>query len=153
MYDTSDSDEEEGATDLFGGSGGMGEAASLALLVSLTLCFVLLVVFVTIMYLRFKKREDKEKKSKQRYHRTAMSDPDVGALFGSGGLGSGFGNTLSELIEQSSGSGSGLPLLVQRTIAKQVNRFFSRFFGNASKWTFRNLEFLKDFGFEFLKNP
>ena len=120
MYDTSDSDEEEGATDLFGGSGGMGEAASLALLVSLTLCFVLLVVFVTIMYLRFKKREDKEKKSKQRYHRTAMSDPDVGALFGSGGLGSGFGNTLSELIEQSSGSGSGLPLLVQRTIAKQV---------------------------------
>ena len=120
MYDTSESDEEEGATDLFGGSGGMGEAASLALLVSLTLCFVLLVVFVTIMYLRFKKREDKEKKSKQRYHRTAMSDPDVGALFGSGGLGSGFGNTLSELIEQSSGSGSGLPLLVQRTIAKQV---------------------------------
>ncbi|KAK7074138.1 hypothetical protein SK128_019423 [Halocaridina rubra] len=29
-------------------------------------------------------------------------------------------NTLSELIEQSSGSGSGLPLLVQRTIAKQI---------------------------------
>ena len=30
------------------------------------------------------------------------------------------GSTLSELIEQSSGSGSGLPLLVQRTIAKQI---------------------------------
>lgn len=28
--------------------------------------------------------------------------------------------TLEELIEQSSGSGSGLPLLVQRTIAKQL---------------------------------
>ena len=51
-----------------------------------------------------------------------MSDPDVGALFGgSSSGGGGFGNTLSELIEQSSGSGSGLPLLVQRTIAKQVN--------------------------------
>ena len=34
------------------------------------------------------------------------------------GLGSG---TLSQLIEQSSGSGSGLPLLVQRTIAKQIH--------------------------------
>merc|ERR1719495_1161895 len=30
-------------------------------------------------------------------------------------------STLSELIEQSSGSGSGLPLLVQRTIAKQIH--------------------------------
>ena len=28
--------------------------------------------------------------------------------------------TISQLIEQSSGSGSGLPLLVQRTIAKQI---------------------------------
>ena len=34
----------------------------------------------------------------------------------------GIGNcTLSQLIEQSSGSGSGLPLLVQRTIAKQIH--------------------------------
>ncbi len=30
-------------------------------------------------------------------------------------------STLSELLEQSSGSGSGLPLLVQRTIAKQIH--------------------------------
>merc|ERR1719495_331299 len=30
-------------------------------------------------------------------------------------------STLSELIEQSSGSGSGLPLLVQRTVAKQIH--------------------------------
>ena len=39
-------------------------------------------------------------------------------------LGSEFGGTgkatISQLIEQSSGSGSGLPLLVQRTIAKQI---------------------------------
>lgn len=33
--------------------------------------------------------------------------------------------TLSELIEQSSGSGSGLPLLVQRTIAKQIQMVHS----------------------------
>ena len=31
--------------------------------------------------------------------------------------------------------------------------FFSRFFGSASKWTFRNLEFLNDFGLEFWENP
>ena len=90
---------------------GMGEAASLALLGSLTLCFVLLVIFVAFVYLRFKKREDS---SQRKYMRTACSDPDGGTLSLHGG-------TLSELLEQSSGSGSGLPLLVQRTIAKQIH--------------------------------
>ena len=31
--------------------------------------------------------------------------------------------------------------------------YSSRFFGSASKWTFRNLEFLRDFGLELWKNP
>ena len=60
------------------------------------------------MYLRCKKQEDK----RQKYVQTARSDPDAFV-----GLHQG---TLSDLIEQSSGSGSGLPLLVQRTIAKQI---------------------------------
>ena len=41
------------------------------------------------------------------------SQQELGAMPGA--------STLSELIEQSSGSGSGLPLLVQRTIAKQIH--------------------------------
>ena len=111
MYDATPLREEndDSAYHLFGAD--MGEAASLALLVSLTICFVLLVIFVAFVYLKFKKREDK---SRQKYQRTALTDPDSGiGLQGSG--------TLSELIEQSSGSGSGLPLLVQRTIAKQIH--------------------------------
>ena len=44
-----------------------------------------------------------------------MRDPESYANLHPGGPGG-----LADLIEQSSGSGSGLPLLVQRTIAKQV---------------------------------
>ena len=107
-----------GGDGLFGSH--MGEAASLALLVSLTLCFVLLVVFVALVYLKFKQREDSEK-TRQKYHRTALTDPDGNAFSGGGGGGGIGGGTLSQLIDQSSGSGSGLPLLVQRTIAKQAS--------------------------------
>ena len=63
---------------------------------------------VTLAYLRYKKREDR----RQRYLRDVRHKPDT-FLDRHGG-------TLSDLIEQSSGSGSGLPLLVQRTIAKQI---------------------------------
>ena len=69
--------------------------------------FIILTVFA---YLRYKKREDSRR---QKYTQTARADPDsfVNHLHPGG---------LAGLIEQSSGSGSGLPLLVQRTIAKQV---------------------------------
>merc|ERR1712158_308684 len=80
-----------------------------ALLVSLTICLVIFIV--TFAYLRYKHREDR----RQRYmvETGASRSEDFGGMPGT--------STLSELIEQSSGSGSGLPLLVQRTIAKQIH--------------------------------
>jgi len=81
-----------------------------ALLVSLTVCLVVFILLVTFAYLRYKQREDRI----QRYiAETGGSQHDE---FGVPGT-----STLSELIDQSSGSGSGLPLLVQRTIAKQIH--------------------------------
>ena len=85
-----------------------------ALLVSLTICLVIFILLVTFAYLRYKHREDR----RQRY----MTESGVVGGRGSQELGGmPGGSTLSELIEQSSGSGSGLPLLVQRTIAKQIH--------------------------------
>jgi len=81
-----------------------------ALLVSLTVCLVVFILLVTFAYLRYKQREDRI----QRYiAETGGSQHDEFGLPGT--------STLSELIDQSSGSGSGLPLLVQRTIAKQIH--------------------------------
>ena len=83
-----------------------------ALLVSLTICLVIFILLVTFAYLRYKHREDR----RQRY----MEESSQGrAMAEEGGMPG--ASTLSELIEQSSGSGSGLPLLVQRTIAKQIH--------------------------------
>ena len=82
-----------------------------ALLVSLTICLVIFILLVTFAYLRYKHREDR----RQRY----MAETGVSRTEDFGGMPG--TSTLSELIEQSSGSGSGLPLLVQRTIAKQIH--------------------------------
>ena len=84
-----------------------------ALLVSLTICLVIFILLVTFAYLRYKHREDR----RQRY----MEESSNGGRGGTEELGMPGASTLSELIEQSSGSGSGLPLLVQRTIAKQIH--------------------------------
>ncbi|XP_074107496.1 serine/threonine receptor kinase thickveins isoform X2 [Cotesia typhae] len=62
---------------------------------TLSVCCVAILIAVVILYRKFGRRE---------------RDP---CLVSSQG-------TLKDLIEQSSGSGSGLPLLVQRTIAKQL---------------------------------
>ena len=85
-----------------------------ALLVSLTICLVIFILLVTFAYLRYKHREDR----RQRYMEES-SQRGGGEEMGGGGMPG--ASTLSELIEQSSGSGSGLPLLVQRTIAKQIH--------------------------------
>jgi len=87
---------------------GIDQTTAIALVVSLTVCFVIFIILIVLAYLRYKKRED----SRQKYMQTARTDSESYANFHPGGL--------AELIEQSSGSGSGLPLLVQRTIAKQV---------------------------------
>ncbi|XP_026683369.1 bone morphogenetic protein receptor type-1B-like [Diaphorina citri] len=70
-----------------------------ALLISLTVCLVVFLVVISYVYLRYKRAE----MSRQAYLRSAafLSRP-----------------TLDGLMDQTSGSGSGLPLLVQRTIAK-----------------------------------
>ena len=86
-----------------------------ALLVSLTICLVIFILLVTFAYLRYKHREDR----RQRYMEESSQGRGGAEEMGGGGMPG--ASTLSELIEQSSGSGSGLPLLVQRTIAKQIH--------------------------------
>ncbi|XP_071488174.1 bone morphogenetic protein receptor type-1B-like [Diadema antillarum] len=80
----------------------------IALLISVTFCVAAFILALTFFYLRYKKREVR----RQYDFETAQRDESF----------IGPGETLSELLEKSSasGSGSGLPLLVQRTIAKQV---------------------------------
>ncbi|KAK7506590.1 hypothetical protein BaRGS_00002065 [Batillaria attramentaria] len=79
----------------------------IALLVSVTLCLIILIIFITFVFLRYRRRE----LHRQHLLEEAENETFIGA-----------GDTLHDLIEQSqsSGSGSGLPLLVQRTIAKQI---------------------------------
>ncbi|XP_046405242.1 bone morphogenetic protein receptor type-1B [Ischnura elegans] len=77
-----------------------------ALMISFTLCLFMFLILVTFTYLRIRKREDRRRAF---IAESANKDPYLSSS-----------GTLQELIEQSSGSGSGLPLLVQRTIAKQI---------------------------------
>lgn len=78
---------------------------------SLTICLTVFLVIVTFVYIRYRKREDQRK---QQYlvknQRNSNYLPNA---------------SLNDWIEQSSGSGSGLPLLVQRTIAKQIQMVHS----------------------------
>ncbi|KAG8237728.1 hypothetical protein J437_LFUL017031, partial [Ladona fulva] len=76
-----------------------------ALLISFTLCLIVFLIVIVTVCLRLRKREDRRREF------IAANKGDT-FLSSSG--------TLQELLEQSSGSGSGLPLLVQRTIAKQI---------------------------------
>lgn len=77
----------------------------IALLVSVTVCFIILVGTATFVYLRYRKREIERQEGLKDIEQEQFIPTD---------------ETLSEMLDQSSGSGSGLPLLVQRTIAKQI---------------------------------
>lgn len=77
----------------------------IALTISLIVCVVISLVVIIIFYFMYKRRE------RSRLQKSLLSS--IG------------NNHLSHLIEQSSGSGSGLPLLVQRTIAKQIQMEYS----------------------------
>lgn len=79
------------------------------ILVIVSVAFVVLIVVVLIIYIRYRRREER----RARYLREVEATESYLMQ----------GNSLRELIEQSqsSGSGSGLPLLVQRTIAKQIH--------------------------------
>ncbi|XP_005111811.2 bone morphogenetic protein receptor type-1B [Aplysia californica] len=79
----------------------------IVLLISVTVFLLILIVAITIVYLRFKRQEFRRKQLLvDSEHETFVP----------------VGQTLHSLIDesQSSGSGSGLPLIVQRTIAKQI---------------------------------
>lgn len=75
----------------------------MALPLALGACALLLLVIVFIVLVTYRRREKKRKQA---------------CLLESGH--SSHLSPLNDLFEQSSGSGSGLPLLVQRTIAKQI---------------------------------
>ncbi|XP_056616509.1 bone morphogenetic protein receptor, type IAa isoform X2 [Triplophysa dalaica] len=79
----------------------------LAFLISVTVCCCTLICVSVICYYRYKWQTER-----QRYHRDLEQDQAFIPA----------GESLKDLINQSqtSGSGSGLPLLVQRTIAKQI---------------------------------
>jgi len=109
MYDLAKYDQSE--EDKKGGHGFELDPAvfHLVLLCTVTVCIVSLVFLVTCIYIKYKGKELHRK----RYIYRAAQQGEAGSFGGPGG-------TLAELMEQTSGSGAGLPLLVQRTIAKQV---------------------------------
>jgi len=82
----------------------------LVLLCTVTVCVVSLVFFVTCLYLKYQRKE-----VVRRRHLLYRQEQQAG--------GSCSGGTLQDLLEQTSGTGAGLPLLVQRTIAKQVSEY------------------------------
>lgn len=81
----------------------MSDVTQIALLVCVTVCFFVLVAILSYVYIRYRR---KQQLSRDDLDEGEMFIPQV--------------DSLKDLIEQSSGSGSGLPLLVQRTIAKQI---------------------------------
>ncbi|AWP14658.1 putative bone morphogenetic protein receptor type-1A-like [Scophthalmus maximus] len=78
----------------------------LAFLISMTVCCCTLICVTVVCYYRYKWQTEP-----QRYHKDLEQEVFIPV-----------GESLKDLIHQSqsSGSGSGLPLLVQRTIAKQI---------------------------------
>ncbi|KAK0041699.1 bone morphogenetic protein receptor type-1B [Biomphalaria pfeifferi] len=77
----------------------------IALLVTLPFCLIILVLSITFFYFKHRRQG---LKSKQLH-----IDPEQEDFIPPG-------HSLHKLIDESSGSGSGLPLIVQRTIAKQI---------------------------------
>ncbi|CAL8367665.1 bone morphogenetic protein receptor, type IAa [Gadus morhua] len=87
--------------------GGFDSAHWLAFFISMTICCCTLICVTVVCYYRYKWQSER-----QRYRRDLEQDEVVIPA----------GESLKDLIHHSnsSGSGSGLPLLVQRTIAKQI---------------------------------
>ncbi|CAH0564039.1 unnamed protein product [Brassicogethes aeneus] len=81
------------------------------LLVSVTFCICIILVIVALVYLKYRRKEMQRKCSLYKYSEKYPNMEIHGPL--------------NDLIEQSSGSGSGLPLLVQRTISKQIEMIAS----------------------------
>ncbi|KAL7041655.1 hypothetical protein ACKWTF_000845 [Chironomus riparius] len=76
---------------------------------SMLVCLGVFMLIILFVYISFKRRENKRKRRNQRLMEPNWNGQAAAHL-----------SPLANLVEQSSGSGSGLPLLVQRTIAKQI---------------------------------
>lgn len=76
---------------------------------SMLVCLAVFMVIILFIYVTYRRRENKRTRRNQR-----LMEPNWN------GTASNHISPLANLVEQSSGSGSGLPLLVQRTIAKQI---------------------------------
>lgn len=87
----------------------------IVLLASVTVCITVFLLIIACVYLRYRRREE-QRKHQFFIQRFPERYPNVEIYPNT---------TLSDFIEQSSGSGSGLPLLVQRTIAKQIQMVHS----------------------------
>lgn len=72
------------------------------LLTSVTICIIIFLLIIAIVYLRHRRKEEQRKKQ---YYGEKNLD-----MYG----------TVANLMDQSSGSGSGFPVLVQRTISRQI---------------------------------
>lgn len=79
------------------------------LLTTVTFCLTLVLLVIAIIYIKNRKKEVQRKFSLYSKNYPAEKCPNM-EIHG----------PLASLIEQSSGSGSGLPILVQRTISKQI---------------------------------
>ncbi|GFS13998.1 receptor protein serine/threonine kinase [Elysia marginata] len=78
----------------------------MVILISLSLCLIFLLLTFGIVYYRCRRQNLKRKQLLVDCEHETFIPP---------------GNTLHSMIDESSGSGSGLPLIVQRTIAKQIS--------------------------------
>ncbi|KAG8242812.1 hypothetical protein J6590_057910 [Homalodisca vitripennis] len=79
----------------------------IALIISVTVCFIAFLVIITCVYLRYKKKEE----SRQMYLMQGSRDMYLSSS-----------HTLKHLIDQSSGSGSGLPLLSLFRVSEKDRR-------------------------------
>lgn len=96
-----------------------------ALLTSIIVCSGVFIVIIAALYLVYRRRERSHSGAKHAAAspRACLIDTMMrggGGGSGGGASGSSHATHLADLVELSSGSGSGLPLLVQRTIVKEI---------------------------------
>jgi len=87
---------------------GSSNVPYIVLFSSMFICLAAFTFVILAVYITYRRRENKRNRRNQRL----MESNTYG--------GANHLSPLANLVEQSSGSGSGLPLLVQRTIAKQI---------------------------------
>merc|ERR1712018_718400 len=78
----------------------------MVLLCSLTAIFIVALLVIVLVFLYYEKE-------KQTHRKEIAKDPEMAIRL--------FPGNIHDLIEESSGSGSGVPRIVQQTICKQIN--------------------------------